>query len=445
MESWLDFARRLLPPSLKQPSARELDAEFVVLSSLCMALIGLLNLLAFLFYMPPSQIWLCVLGIVLHSCVILSLYVTGSVTIALHLSTAILYSLVMLGLYCFSGYKALAPGWLIVVPLYAGFLGGISAAGIWGGLICMALLSLSIYDQMGFQWPQTLSHINELTMLTMNALGISALIGFIALVHGFKQAMLTKRNLQHLQEKHQAEQANIAKSRFLAQMSHELRTPLNTVLGYTDILLEDEDLKELYTRDLRKIRSAGDHLLSIVNELLDLAKIEAGEMKLNIRPFSPSRLLDDVAAQIQPQLQEGQNQLNIEKTALPEEWLSDEQKLRQVLLNLLSNATKFTTEGVITLRAESHPDKDQPVLYLSVKDSGIGMTAQELEQVFEPYKQGEAGTTHEYSTGLGLPISRHYCRMLGGELEAQSQPGTGTNFQATIPKSQMDASNAKSE
>jgi PAS domain S-box-containing protein len=229
-----------------------------------------------------------------------------------------------------------------------------------------------------------------------------------------------------------AESANRTKSEFLANMSHELRTPLNAIIGYAQILQEDlEDAgQEDAIPDLRKIENAGKHLLGLINDILDLSKIEAGRMEVYLEPVGLAQLVDEVKSLVMPLAGQRGNQLVF---ALPDEPVvlrTDHTKLKQCLLNLMSNACKFTQNGQITLEIALPPGG----IIFRVRDSGIGMTPAQLDRIFQAFTQADASTTREYGgTGLGLTITRRLCRLLGGDITAESVPGEGSLFTITLP------------
>jgi two-component system sensor histidine kinase RpfC len=233
-----------------------------------------------------------------------------------------------------------------------------------------------------------------------------------------------------------AKSASLAKSRFLTNMSHELRTPLNAIIGYSELLEEDarDENRTQTEQDLRRIRTAANHLLLMINEILDLSKIEAGRMQVYREAVDVEALFKEVAQTIRPDLDKNDNQLNIEiRNALPV-LHTDMAKIRQVLLNLLSNANKFTESGLISMKAEHSGDSETPVIILSVNDTGIGMTPEQIARLFTPFTQAEISTNRIYGgTGLGLAISKYYCEMLGGNIHASSIPGMGTTMTVTLP------------
>jgi len=238
--------------------------------------------------------------------------------------------------------------------------------------------------------------------------------------------------------RNRAEAANKAKSQFLANMSHELRTPLNAIIGYSE-MLQDEMTDEALDRvelagDVDKIRSAGKHLLSLINDILDLSKIEAGKMDLSIEPFNADELIQDVIGTITPLAESRGNQLRINVEGEIGIIYSDVTKIRQILFNLLSNAAKFTHQGHVELTcAREHGESGEQVAF-SVRDSGIGISQDNLEVLFKPFSQADASTTRKYGgTGLGLAISRSYAKMLGGDIQVESALGKGSNFTVRLP------------
>ncbi len=233
-----------------------------------------------------------------------------------------------------------------------------------------------------------------------------------------------------------AEQANIAKSAFLANMSHELRTPLNAILGYSEMLMEEaEDLEQdVFGPDLKKIKQAGSHLLALINDVLDLSKIEAGKAELFGEEVNVSELLDEVTATVAPLVARNGNSLKLVRDEDPGSVFQDLTKLKQCLLNLLSNAAKFTHDGEVTLRVGHQSTPGGEMLVLSVADTGIGIPADKMDSLFEEFTQADVSTTRKYGgTGLGLTISRRFCRMLGGDITVRSEPGQGSEFTIAVP------------
>ena len=232
--------------------------------------------------------------------------------------------------------------------------------------------------------------------------------------------------------KNAAEASSRTKSQFLANMSHELRTPMNAILGYSEMLQEEAEEEGLdsFTPDLQKIQSAGKHLLALINDILDLSKIEAGKMELYLEDFSVPEMLADVSATVQTLVEKKRNRFEMDFSPEVGAMHADLTKVRQSLFNLLSNAAKFTENGVVSLRVR----RDGAFYVFDVEDTGIGMTAPQMAGLFEAFSQADASTTRKYGgTGLGLAITRRFCRMMGGDTLVQSEPGTGSIFTMRLP------------
>jgi len=238
------------------------------------------------------------------------------------------------------------------------------------------------------------------------------------------------------QARDEAAAANRAKSAFLANMSHELRTPMNAIIGYSELLaeeLEDEGHDE-FLGDIKRIHSAGNHLLSLINDVLDLSKIEAGRMDLYLERFNLTEMLHESVATIQPLMDRNDVRFHTELNDNLGTIRGDVTKLRQALFNLLSNAAKFSAQGDVTLSADRIDIDGEDRIRISVTDTGIGIPAEKIDTVFEAFSQADTSTTRNFGgTGLGLPISRRFCQMMGGDISARSEVGAGSVFTIDIP------------
>jgi len=284
----------------------------------------------------------------------------------------------------------------------------------------------------------------ETFRLVWKVLGIMAVVALLALYFSYRfakrltatlvQAQVNAAEAQRAREA--AETANRTKSAFLANMSHELRTPMNAIIGYSEMLVEEaEDLgQESFVPDLKKIHGAGKHLLGLINDVLDLSKIEAGKMTVFSENIDVVSVVREVQATVHPLVEKNRNELEVKLGDNLGSMWSDLTKIRQTLFNLLSNACKFTENGLIRLTVTRSTENGQDWLRFAVADSGIGMTPKQLGKLFQAFSQADASTTRKYGgTGLGLAISRRFCQILGGDITVTSEPGKGSIFTMSLP------------
>jgi signal transduction histidine kinase len=330
------------------------------------------------------------------------------------------------------GHNAPSTMWYATVPVLAITLAGSRAGLGWSLLSVLAVSGLYALRELGLSLP------NELTANGMRFLQFSALLGMMLCVHVL---MLLFYRLEREAQRSIGEALTVAqaadrsKSEFLANMSHEIRTPMTSILGYAELLQQGDLEGPLASEALVTIRRNGEHLLAIINDILDVSKIEAGKLIVERRPCRPRDLLEEVVQLMQPRADAKGLPLELEvDDSLPETILTDATRLRQILINLVGNALKFTEDGSVSVQAQGiETDGPAPRLRVAVQDTGIGMTLAQATRVFEPFQQADSSTTRRFGgTGLGLAISRRLAEMLGGGIQVVSAPDSGTTFTLTI-------------
>jgi signal transduction histidine kinase len=230
-------------------------------------------------------------------------------------------------------------------------------------------------------------------------------------------------------------EASQHKSQFLANMSHELRTPLNAIIGVSEMLREDAEALQQDVEPLDRVLGAARHLLALINDILDLSKIEAGRMELQLEDFALAPLINSVVKTVEPLAAKNGNQVAVHCDTAIGTVHADEMRLRQALLNLMSNANKFTERGTITIDVRQGQENGGDWITIAVTDSGIGMTPEQMGKLFQEFSQADASTTRKYGgTGLGLAISKRFCQMMGGDITVESEPGKGSVFTVRLPR-----------
>ncbi len=287
----------------------------------------------------------------------------------------------------------------------------------------------------------------EQTRATLWVLGFTAVIlSVLIATYVVQRTVRMTKALNHA--KAVAESSNEAKSRFIANMSHELRTPLNAILGYSDMLLEttedidDADLRDEIDMDLKHINAAGNRLLVLVSDVLDLSRLEAGNMDLNFSEFNIKKLCIHAQQRFLSQAEKNHNHLYFDCVEPLAPVYADEAKVQQILINLVSNATKFTHNGSINLYLRSDAD----VLLLTVQDTGIGITTEQQNKIFEAFSQVDLSSTRRYEgSGLGLAISQRFAKMMGGDISLSSQENQGATFTFTLPQAAQQENRKKQQ
>jgi signal transduction histidine kinase/CheY-like chemotaxis protein len=343
--------------------------------------------------------------------------------------------------------------WSFLAPLIAVLFHGAKQSLPWFIAIVGTVVALALFEPMLARDVTPLSTGASIFFFVMDIVAVTGLVylairyfaallanekaGQIRLIAQLGEAASELSSvLSQLRERNEAlVEASEHKSRFLATMSHELRTPLNAIIGYSEMLQEDAEDQGEQSKvdDLQKIKLSGQHLLGLINDVLDLSKIEAGRMEFVEDHCLVPVLLDDVATVARPLADKRRNRLLVECAVTDGELHTDITKVRQILLNLLSNAAKFTEAGTITLSARSSPDGQ--LMEFAVRDTGIGLTEEQLDRLFKEFSQAEASTSRRYGgTGLGLALSRKLARALGGDVTVTSTPGVGSTFTLTLPQ-----------
>ncbi len=358
--------------------------------------------------------------------VILVLFrVTRSISLVTHLMPPVLFGIVAHVCVLSGGICSPVVAWFTTVPMVAMLVVGYRSGAIW--LIATLAMLVALLH---FGRPE-LSVVRQLDANQFSVWSFSVIIGITLMV--YSMTLIYEKMKDHALDTVLA--ANRAKSDFLTNMSHELRTPLTAILGFAEVLQEDDELSpDDRNSKLQTIRRNGRHLLELINGILDLSKIEAGKMEVEWLAVSPARILNDVVSLLQVRADDKNLTLSVAFEGLfPATVRTDPTRLRQILINLVGNALKFTASGSVTVTARLVAGPVLAKLQFDVADTGIGLTAEQMARLFEPFSQADASCSRNYGgSGLGLAISRKLARMLGGDIVISSAPGQGSVFRLEV-------------
>jgi signal transduction histidine kinase len=376
----------------------------------------------------------------------------GNLPLMAMISVELLSFAALFGAYFYGGVSSPFLPWLLVSVLLGFFYLSNRPLMVMGMFAFNIGLFALAYFAFGFQELVPLSQLS-----TVGGISVLSATVYMSWMAVFYANILSMRsNLEREGEAHRAtavlltrakevaDAANLGKSIFLSKMSHEFRTPLNAVIGYSEILLEDAELSEVGRRrkgDLERINAAGKHLLSLVTDVLDISKIESNHVDLKIETFKLASLIDDIVATCRPMVLARQNRLVVQCPADLGDATTDQTKLRQVALNLMSNAAKFTKDGAIVLSAARERRASGDWIEISVSDTGIGLSPEDIARLFQNFGQASAQTSSKYGgTGLGLSISKKYCALMGGGITVAGEIGKGSTFRVCVPANRDAAS-----
>ena len=442
-----------MPPALQAKREMLQPARMFLISHIFGPFLGH-TITVYLYLLDPHPgyaLWVLAASITAFWAFPFALKRTGAYTALALISVQDLIFAVLWGAYHYGGVSSPFLPWLLVVPLLAFFYLGPSVRPrlmVLGMIVANLALFYVVYA-IGHSFPE---HV-PLAALTgigiMSILCAAVYVSMMALSYAnivANQSELEREVQNHRttairlrDAKEEAEAANHAKSEFLAKMSHELRTPLNAVIGYSEMLLEDLEVEggeEQQAEDLRKINSAGKHLLSLITDVLDLSKIEAGKMELFNERFDLGGLVDELVATCRPLCAKNGNELIVERVGNLGTAEGDVTKLRQAAINILSNAAKFTKNGRVTLIVAREQHRGGDWITIAVRDTGIGISRGNLRKLFQNFNQAEAWTQTKYGgTGLGLSLTQKLCRLMGGDVEVESELGRGSCFRIHLPAS----------
>src|SRR6267154_1178494 len=434
-----------IPARLKENNELKQRARMFLISHLIGPFLGH-TITVYLFILDPSPdyaLWVLASQITVFWAFPFALKWTGWYNALAILSVQNLILAILWGCYHYGGLSSPFLPWLLTVPLLAFFYLG---SGAKQRILVLTLIAVNFagfyaaYAEGSFPEHIPLSALSGIGIIS--TLAAAVYVSIMALYYGnivasqselereVRRHLATARQLQDV--KAEAERANKAKSEFLAKMSHELRTPLNAVIGYSEMLLEDAeaDGHDEQTADLKRIHSAGKHLLTLVSDVLDLSKLEAGKMEIYPERFELGQIIDEVVEKSKEPIAATGNRLVVDCTDRGAVIETDLAKLRQATQNILDNAGKFTRNGTVTLIGRIKGD----MLQITVRDTGVGISRENLPNLFQNFGESEGATSSKYGgTGLGLALSQKLCRLMNGEIDVMSELGVGSSFTIGVP------------
>jgi signal transduction histidine kinase len=446
-----------VPQSLRGETASFMKARIFIITHLLGPCLGA-SIVAYMFSIDPEhmQVWVIAVCVLLFVMLPFGLRLTGQLELLSVASVATLTFVSLYGSYYYGGVSSPFLPWVLVALLLGFFYlreRPTLLFTVYG--INLAAFYIAYLLNGGFAERIPLAGLSGVGILSVCCATIyTAMMAIYYASVVTSQSELEQEVQRHLamavklrRAKEEAERANRAKSVFLAKMSHQLRTPLNAVIGYSEILLEDDELgaNGEHISDLKRINSAGKHLLSLVTNVLDLSKIDSQNVDLSIEPFDLRTFIEDVADTCRSLVINNGNEFRIDFGERLGVVVSDPTRLRQALLNLLSNAGKFTKRGMVTLSVRREPRDGVDRLRIAVRDTGIGINRENLARLFTAFNQADASTSSRYGgTGLGLALSQSLCRAMHGEITVESELGRGSCFTIEMP-AQLSADAAPDE